>query len=84
MRPTVDGVRMLLKLAVDGLGSNGSLNVFVTHDAILAVLVASVFGESIEQVGWPDYLDGLLIWRSCPGLNVMWRGIHKVSDPLGC
>ncbi len=82
MRPTADGVRMLLRLVVKGLDSSGRLNVFVTHDAILAVFVATLFGKSIEHVGWPDYLDALLIWGSYPGLNVVWRGVNKISDPL--
>ena len=83
MRSTADGVRMLLELIADGLGGKGRVHVFVTHDSILAVLAASVLGKSIDQVGWPDYLDGLLVWRSCDGLNAAWRGVRKLSHPLG-
>ncbi len=82
MRSTDYGVRILLDLVADGLECSGRLNVYVTHDAIQAVLIASAFGSSIHQVGWPDYLDGLLIWKSCEGLSVSWRGVHKVSNPL--
>ena len=83
MRHATDGVKMLIELVADGLEGSGRLNVFVTHDAILAVLVASVLDKPIDQVGWPDYLDGLLVWRSCESLNVIWRGVHEVADPLG-
>lgn len=83
MRSTADGVRTLIELVADGLRCSGRLNVFVTHDSILAVLVAWVLGSLIEQVGWPDYLDGLLIWRSGEGLNITWREFRKATYPLG-
>ena len=83
MRPTADGVGMLLNLVSNGLESCGRLNVYVTHDSILAVLAARLLGMSIEDVGWPGYLEGLLLWGSCERLQVAWRGVRKFSDPLG-
>ena len=82
MRPTSDGVRMLLDLVATGLESRELLNAYVTHDSILIVLVARLFGMSIDEVGCPNYLDGLLLWRSCGRLQAAWRGIHKSLDPL--
>ena len=82
MRPPAEGVRMLLELVATLLESRGRLNVYVTHDSILAVLVARLFEMSIDEVGWPNYLDGLLLWRSCGRLQVAWRGVHKFPDPL--
>ena len=82
MRPTSDGVRVLLDLVATGLESRGLLNAYVTHDSILIVLVARLFGMSIDEVGCPNYLDGLLLWRSCGRLQAAWRGIHKSLDPL--
>ena len=73
MRPTKEGVEILLELATSPLGGNGRLHVFVSHDIILSVFVASIFRSSLEVTGWPGYLDGLLIWRSYGELHLSWR-----------
>lgn len=82
MRPTDEGVGALLDLVADSLESYGRLNVYVTHDSILAVLVARLFGMSIDEVGWPGYLDGLLLWKSSQRLQAVWREVRQCSDPL--
>ena len=84
MRPTSEGVEILLELATSPLGNSGQLHVFVTHDIILSVLVASIFHSSLEETGWPEYLDGLLIWRSSDGVQASWRGFHQsICHPPG-
>ncbi len=47
MRPTLEGVEILQELATSPLGDNGRLHVFVTHDIILSVFVASIFRSSL-------------------------------------
>ena len=84
MRATSEGVDLLLGLAADDLGSGGHLNVYVTHDAILAVLVAYLYRLPVDDIGWPGYLDGLLLWRCRDRLNFTWRGLEQRSHPLGC
>ena len=84
MRATSEGVGALLGLTASGLGSCGRLNVYVTHDSILAVLVAYLYRLSIDEVGWPDYLDGLLLWRSAGRIHFTWRGLQQASYPFGC
>ena len=83
MRPTAEGVRILLGLVSASLGRQGRLDVYVTHDAILAVLAASLYRMPIDQVGWPGYLDGLLLWRSAAGLHFSWGRLHQGFDPIG-
>ena len=83
MRPTPEGVDLLLGLAADDLRSDGRLNIYVTHDAILAVLVAHLYRLSVDDISWPGYLDGLLLWRCRDRLNFIWRGLDKRSHPLG-
>ena len=78
MRTTSDGVGLLLALTAAGLRSSGRLNVYVTHDAILAVLVAYLYGQSVEETGWPEYLDGLLLWHEGGRLWFAWRGLCRV------
>ena len=73
MRRTEDGVAILLDLVAGDLGRNGRLNVYVTHDVILAVLVGSILRSSLEDTGWPGFLEGLLLWRVGGRLHCSWR-----------
>ena len=83
MRPTSEGVDLLLELTSSHLRHGGSLNVYVTHDSILAVLVAHLYRMQVDDIGWPGYLDGLLIWRHGERFHFAWRGLEQGSHPLG-
>ena len=83
MRSTRDGVQLLLERVAAGLGSQGRLDIHVTHDAILAVLVAWLYARPVEEIEWPDYLDGLLLWRFEGNLFFSWRGLEEASHPTG-
>ena len=83
MRKTSEGVDLLLGLSTRDLRYQGHLNVYVTHDAILAVLVAYLYGLSVDEICWPEYLDGLLLWRSSEQLRLAWRGLQQSSHPFG-
>ena len=74
MRPTAWGVEIMLGLTTGSLGRKGRLTVYVTHDVILAVLVASIFQSPLEEIGWPGYLEGLLSWRSASGVSALLAG----------
>ena len=84
MRPTKEGAAILLDLVTKNLGGTGRLDVFVTHDVILAVLVGSILGVTIEEAGWPDFLEGLLVWRSDSSFHASWRETRQgFCHPLG-
>ena len=74
MRPASDGVEILLELATSPLYEKGRLHVLVTHDIVLSVFVASIFRAPVEEIGWPDYLEGLLLWRCAGRLYFSWKG----------
>ena len=82
MRPTSEGIDLLLGLTANDLRFSGRLDIYVTHDAILAVLVAYLYRMSVEEVGWPDYLDGLLLWQRGERLHFIWRGLEQGSHPV--
>ena len=84
MRRTKEGVAILLDLVTGNLGGNGGLDVFVTHDVILAVLVSSIFGLTIEEAGWPDFLEGLLLSCLDGSFHASWRETRQgFCHPLG-
>ena len=83
MRATSEGVDLLLGLTATDLRSCGRLSIYVTHDAILAALVAHLYRLPVDDIGWPGYLDGLLLWRCRDRLHFIWRGLEQSSHPLG-
>ncbi len=82
MRPTPKGIDLLLGLTACDLQSLGCLNIYVTHDSILAVLVAYLYGLAVEEISWPGYLDALLLWRRGERLHYIWRGLEQGSYPF--
>ena len=87
MRPTTQGVALLLDLVVENLGCDGRLNIYVTHDSILAALVGRLLGLPVYESGWPDYLDGLYVWRGPTGLQFTWQAtlmeLGEAPYPIG-
>ena len=57
MRSAAEGVGLLLDLLIPHPKTQGRLGLFVTHDAVLAVLVGSLYGLHVGGFAWPDYLD---------------------------
>ena len=55
----------------------GHLNVHVTHDTILAVLVAELHGRrKIIEDDWPWMMEGLWVWFTDSRMHWIWRGDH--------
>ena len=83
MRPTSEGVDLVLGLTANNLRSCGRLDVYVTHDSILAAVVGFLYRLPVDGVSWPGYLDGLLLWQHAGRLRFAWRGLEQGSQPLG-
>ncbi len=83
MRSTCEGVTIFLGLVTGNLRRQGRLNVYVTHDVVLAVFLGRLFHLSIDEIHWPGFLDGLLLWRSGGRLHLSWRGLPQTSHPVG-
>lgn len=82
MRGIAEGARALLDFTSEGLGDCGRMSVYVTHDAILAALVGWLFRLPVYEEGWPDFLDGLLLWRNGGLVNCAWSRLHQATYPL--
>ena len=83
MRATSEGVDLLFGLTASDLRFGNRLNLYVTHDGILAVLVAYLYRLPVDEIIWPGYLDGLLMWRRRERLHFIWRGLEQGSHPFG-
>lgn len=63
IRPTEEGAKLLTDFAVGQMNTvpEGTLLVFVTHDAIIAPLIFELTGEKFNRDNWPDFSDGFII-----------------------
>ena len=83
MRSTASGVKLVLRELAGALNGPDSASVFVTHDAVLAVLVGYLYGLPVDGFCWPDYLDALVVWPDSDRLRFLWRGLDEGSHPVG-
>ena len=83
MRSTSFGVKLVLRELVTALNRQAKASVFVTHDAVLAVLVGHLYGLPVQGFPWPDYLDALVAWPDSNQLRFRWRGLDEGSHPIG-
>lgn len=70
IRPAEEGAKLLTDFAVGQMNTvpEGTLLVFVTHDAIIAPLIFELTGEKFDRDNWPDFSDGFII-EKCSGTD---------------
>ena len=83
MRSTSAGTELLLRELAAALNGPDSASVFVTHDAVLAVLVGHLYGLPVDGFPWPGHLDALVLWPGSDRLRFLWRGLGEGSHPVG-
>ncbi|EKF72777.1 phosphoglycerate mutase [Alcanivorax hongdengensis A-11-3] len=75
MLTPADGRAKLVGYLSDRQPQAGHLAVHVTHDTILAILVAELHGHTrISEEDWPWMMEGLWLWFSDQHLHWIWRG----------
>ena len=83
MRSTSSGAELLLRELAAALNGPDSASVFVTHDAVLAVLAGHLYQLQVDGFHWPGYLDALVMWPDSDRLRFLWRGLGEGSHPIG-
>ncbi|RMG10991.1 MAG: radical SAM protein [Deltaproteobacteria bacterium] len=80
MRPADAGCADLLALARAVLPRPGEVHLMITHDIILAPLLALIAGERNADHHWPDFLDGVaLAWDGSVLLAVVGGELRKIG-----
>ena len=80
--PLPDPVHAILDLVVQGDERDGGLDLFITHDTVVAALAGYFTGMRFQYPEyWPNYLEGILIWRCANRVYLKWREIETVIDP---
>ncbi len=57
-----------------------SLNIFVTHDFVLGVLAGYLFKDFVDGDSWPNFLEGLAVWRENGNVFAAWRDQVKAIN----
>jgi len=63
---------------LSSLAERPGINVFVTHDSILAPTLAHMLKRTMSATEWPGYLEGACFWRSGEGTHTRYRKFHTV------
>ncbi len=74
MRPTSEGVSLLLEILLESSSSLNTLDVLVTHDSVIAAFVGHLLQIAPSDAMWPAFIDGPLVWRSSGGVGLAWMG----------
>lgn len=64
----------VLDLAISDEHEPGVIDIFVTHDTIVGAVVGYLMGKKFNSTNWPDFLEGVLLWRDGSKLYAHWRG----------
>ena len=77
MTPLEVGVKRFLDVLVSAQGESGTTDVYVSHDAVIAPLLAAVLGVQRLPEIWPAFLEGAFFGLGTNGLDVIWRGLRR-------
>ncbi|HET8705691.1 MAG TPA: histidine phosphatase family protein, partial [Pseudomonadales bacterium] len=75
MKPLEQGALDILYHVRQHLDKPGTLSIHVTHDTILAPLVAYLQkSPAITQADWPQMMEGIVLWFDADKVHWVWRG----------
>lgn len=74
LRPVPTACDLLLRAIGARPPSPGQIDLYVSHDMIIALLAAFLLGEKAPEPLWPTFLEGLLLWPEGRMLIGAYRG----------
>ena len=79
--PVPGQVAELINLVLEGDDTPEVLDIFVTHDTIVASIAGYFMGVEFHYPAyWPEFLEGVLVWRDEKGVHFRWREDDRVID----
>jgi hypothetical protein len=70
-----------LNMLLEDTNIPGGVNIYITHDCNVAYLARCLLGDLVTEANWPDFLEGLVVWREDDLVRIVWRGkIFEVSN----
>jgi len=71
----------VLELLLADANRGAQLDVMVTHDTILVTVAGCLLQAPVLKEFWPDYLEGMFVWRAEEQVCVRWRGSERRFHP---
>jgi hypothetical protein len=69
-----EAVTEVLNLVLNNQSDRNLLDIFVTHDTVVGCVAGYTTGDIVTEENWPEFLEGLAIWRTTSGIGIAWRG----------
>lgn len=80
--PVPGAVHSILEMILTPAPQAGQLDLFITHDTVLAVLAGFFTGARFAYPDyWPDFLEGVLVWREHTQVHLHWRDMETIIEP---
>lgn len=71
---TINIILELLFSKYNDKEKNGVLDIFVTHDAFIMLLVCYVLKKNLNEIEWVYMLEGCFLWEENKKIYLLWRG----------
>ena|GEM_PF-4980825 len=82
MKATRSGVNILVNAMFEEKAREPGIDIFITHDSVLAVFVGYLLRSIPDGDSWPMFLGGALLWKSDDVFMLGWRGaLTRVELP---
>ncbi len=82
MKDPVDSLRRMMNPLLSLLeeGDGNRIDVFVTHDWNILLVKDLLLGLAHENVGWPDYLDSIVLASHSGKVVLSWKDTHRTIE----
>ncbi len=74
------GLVSLIELLLPQSDEEDGLEIFVTHDTVVASLAGYLTGEPVQGDATPRFLEGVFVWKVGGDVYFQWRGMTVAID----
>lgn len=79
--PLPKPIQSILDLVLNCDEVDGTVDIFSTHDTVVAVLAGYFTGLSFHYPEyWPNFLEGVLVWRIANQVHLKWRQFETILN----
>ena len=84
MQPLAQGSATLLTCLFSSPSESSTIDVFVSHDAVIAPMLGHLLDTVSYDAIWPAFLEAARFTRGPNGVVLHWRGMSRAISPEVC